>query len=52
MLLLVSGVSDLLLLVGAEGVVDHGWLYSVVLSVWSSIFVICRTSTRRTIELL
>lgn len=52
MLLLVSGVSDLLLLVGAEGVVDHGWLHSVVLCVWSSIFVICRTSARRAIELL
>ena len=52
MVLLVSGVSNLLLLVGAEGVVHHGWLHSFLLCVWSSIFVIHGTSTRRAIELL
>jgi hypothetical protein len=52
MLVLVSGVARMQLLAGAEGAVDHGWLDSVVLCVWSSILVICRTSTRRTIELL
>jgi len=52
MLLLISGVTRMQLLAGAEGAVDHGWLDSVVLCVWSSILLICRTSTRRTIELL
>jgi hypothetical protein len=52
LVLLVSGVSNLLLLVGAEGVVHHGWLHSFVLCVWSSIFLIYGTSTRRAIELL
>lgn len=52
MRLLVPGVTGMQLLVRAERVVDHGWLEPVVLCVWSSIFVICRTSTRRAMGLL
>jgi len=49
---LVSGVTRRQLLVRAERVVDHGWLEPVMLCGWSSIFVICRTSTRRAVGLL